>query len=65
MGHSFAMGAIVAAMTLAGSKLNNAIAWGLVPFTVYTLQGILQGRPQKLGTDIAGQYLIVAINVFM
>jgi len=29
------------------------------------LQAILQGRPAKHGTNPVGQYLILAINVFM
>ena len=57
--------AILAAMTLAGSKLSNAVAWSVVPYTVFCLQAVLQGRPAKLGCDAAGQYLFVAICAFM
>ena len=64
-GHSLVGGAILAAMMLTGSKLNNAAAWSMVPYTVFVLQGILQGRPAKLGTDAIGQYLLLAINAFM
>ena len=64
-GHMLARAAIFAVMGLAGSTLNNAVAWSCLPYTVFVLQGILQGRPAKLGVNAAGQYLLLAINTFM
>jgi hypothetical protein len=63
--HTLLRGAILAATTLAGSTLNNAVAWSNVPYTVFVLQGILQGRPAKHGVNAAGQYLILAISAFI
>jgi len=57
--------AIFAATSLAGASLNNACAWSFLPYTVFVLQGILQGRPAKHGDNAAGQYLLLAINTFM
>ena len=65
LGHTMLRGSILAAMTLAGSTLNDAVAWSNVPYTVFVLQGILQNRPAKHGVNIAGQYLILAISAFI
>ena len=64
-GYTLSLGAILAVVSLAGSSLNNAVAWSCLPYTVFVLQGILQGRPAKHGVNAAGQYLELAINLFM
>jgi len=64
-GYTLAMGAILAVVSLSGSSLNNAVAWSCLPYTVFVLQGILQGRPAKHRVNAAGQYLELAINTFM
>jgi hypothetical protein len=64
-GNQLVAAQILAAMALAGSTFNNTFAWSCLPYTVFVLQGILQGRPAKHGASAAGQYLILAINTFM
>jgi len=64
-GHQLVAGAILAAMMLTGFKLNKAVAWSFVPKTVFILQGILQSRPAKHGTNVVGQYLNLAIGAFV
>ncbi|KAJ1482556.1 hypothetical protein T484DRAFT_1803543 [Baffinella frigidus] len=64
-GHMLVASAILSGMTLAGFKLRNAVAWSCVPYAVFVLQGILQGRAGKHGVNVAGQFLLLAINAFM
>ena len=64
-GHRLVASGILAAMTLSGSTLNHAVALSLVPYTVFLLQGILQGRGKKHSVNSAGQYLLLTINAFM
>ena len=40
LGHTMLRGSILTATTLAGSTLNNAVAWSNVPYTVFVLQVI-------------------------
>jgi len=64
-GYRLVASGILAAMTLSGSTLNHAVALSLVPYTVFLLQGILQGRGKKHSVNSAGQYLLLTINAFM
>ena len=64
-GNQLVAGMVIAALSLAGATLNNAVAWSCLPYTVFVLQGILQGRPAKHGASAAGQYLILATNTLM
>ena len=64
-GHMLLASAILSAMTLAGCELNNAVAWSCVPYAVFVLQGILQGRAGKYDVDVASQFLLLTINAFM
>ncbi|KAJ1477350.1 hypothetical protein T484DRAFT_1631347 [Baffinella frigidus] len=64
-GFSLVAQGIFSAKTLAGSSIQEAVAWALVPETVYFVQLVLQGRAAKINMNKSGHFVVIAINLFL
>ena len=56
---------IFAAKTLAGSSIQEAVGWALVPEIVNIVQMLLQGRAAKINVSENGLWLRLAVNLFV